>query len=313
MEGPRAGDQPKKARKIFLFILSLFLLVLLAVLIRFELRRPPARPAVVYVRMPTQIKLQPGIPVQNVPGPTGLTVLLNDFPPAAGRDGIAPLGPDTFAVWKDGWAISDPANSRFVIFDFSGKPLRAVPISYPIRHLSTSQDMVLVLANDTPSPTDLLCSPITGACTESKCSPVGVCPAGNLPSNSVVPRQVILQATTGGGMNIKSLLGDANDIDVHLGSVERERVIMVRSLGVDSAHNLYLWFETLNPAGGDVPLTLIRKYSKFHALTAEVAGVPTQRTVSMEDEFRVKDGTVYQLFPSGYSVTVNKWDTNAAR
>jgi hypothetical protein len=90
-----------------------------------------------------------------------------------------------------------------------------------------------------------------------------------------------------------------------------ESLVSIRRLGADARGRTYVALSIAAPGDRVDVLSVIRKYAGPSEQLAEITDAPTVALVHPTDEFRIRDGIVYQLQPKGGEVRINIWDTNA--
>jgi hypothetical protein len=88
-------------------------------------------------------------------------------------------------------------------------------------------------------------------------------------------------------------------------------MVSVRRLGTDVRQRTYVAIEAAFPGPRVDVRKIVRQYAPGGQLLAEMLDVPLDYAVHPVDEFRIRDGVVYQLMPKSTEVRINIWDTNS--
>lgn len=235
--------------------------------------------------------------VQQDPGNPGLLAFTDN-----GDDERAE-GPSTFDVLPDGgFVIADPLRQRIAFYDSTGKFRFDLLIYFGAERLRVLPGNALSIVRAQTGQRYIY----------------GVDSAGHYqPPRLAKPEDPDRDAEDEGAARLESpnaatvsANGQTAPVRV-LFEAPGESLVSIRRLGVDARGRTYVALSTAAPGDRVDVLTVIRKYAGPGEQLAEIADAPSVALVHPTDEFRMRDGTVYQLQPKGSEVRINIWDTNA--
>ena len=224
-----------------------------------------------------------------------------------GGDDELPEGPTTFDVLSDGgFVIADPLRQRLVFYDpsgqfrfdlvihFSAERVRALPNNalsvvryqtgeryiYQADSAGQYQPPRLATAND-PDP-----DAADAGVAKLESRNLATVSAAPSPNSETVPVPVRFDAVG-------------------------EEMVSVQRLGLDARLRTYVAIEAGFPGERVDVRTIVRKYTGQGQPLAEIADIPLDYFAHPVDEFRMRDGVLYQLMPKASEVRINMWDTNS--
>jgi hypothetical protein len=224
-----------------------------------------------------------------------------------GSDELAE-GPVTFEVLPgtNGFIVADPLRKRVVFYDATGKFQYDLVVYFPPESLRALPNNSLSIVNYSTSERYIYDSDGAGAYKTPRLA---------TPSDPDPDKE---------DSGIAKLLGP------HAGSVEilprpgvetppiavnfpspMETMVSIRRLGSDSRNRTYVAIEAGKQGDTVSVRKLIRKYTADGQDLVEIGDVPLDYAVHPRDEFRLRDGVLYQLMPKATEVRINVWDTNS--
>lgn len=90
-----------------------------------------------------------------------------------------------------------------------------------------------------------------------------------------------------------------------------ESMVSIQRLGSDSRNRTYVAIESASSGDRVDVRRTIRKYSAQGQSLVQISDIPLDSGVYPADEFRVREGVVYQMVVKPTEVRLNVWDTNA--
>jgi len=265
---------------------------------------PPAAPA---KASPLSLTRSVTIPAAVVSDPATAQGSPGVLTLSEGGDDELPEGPTTFDVLSDGgFVIADPLRQRLVFYDpsgqfrfdllihFSAERVRALPNNalsvvryqtgeryiYQADTAGQYQAPRLATAND-PDP-----DAADAGVAKLESRTLATVSAASSPNSETVPVPVRFDAVG-------------------------EEMVSVRRLGLDARLRTYVAIEAAFPGERVDVRTIVRKYTGQGQPLAEIADIPLDYFAHPVDEFRMRDGVLYQLMPKASEVRINMWDTNS--
>ena len=90
-----------------------------------------------------------------------------------------------------------------------------------------------------------------------------------------------------------------------------ETMVSVRRLGMDARQRTYVAIEAAFPGQRVDVRKIVRKYAGQGENLVEILDIPLDYLVQPVDEFRIRDGVLYQLMPKASEVRINIWNTSS--
>ncbi len=224
-----------------------------------------------------------------------------------GGDDELPEGPTSFDLTADGgFVVADPLRQRIVFYDSTGKFRSDMLIHFGAERLRVLPNNVLSIVRYQggdrlifePNPAGQYGAP--RAATERDPDPDAI-DAGSVQLQS--GEQAIVAAQPAPG-------AESAPLSVRFQAVG-ESMVSVRRLGADARQRTFVAIEAAF-AGQRVDVRkIVRKYAPGSQNLVEILDIPLNYYVHPVDEFRIRDGLVYQLMPQATEVRINVWDTNS--
>lgn len=249
------------------------------------------------VTIPARVVADPTV----APGDAGLLTMTE------GGDDEPPEGPTTFDVLPDGgFVIADPLRQRIAFYDAAGKFRFDLLIYF-------SAERLRVLPNNALS----IVRYQTGERYIFEADSAGHYGAPRLATD----RDPDLDAADGGVARLESGNqamvssqpapgSETAPVAVRFEAVG-EDMVSVRRLGSDARQRTYVAMEAAFPGQRVDVRKIVRKYAGQGENLVEIVDIPLDYFVHPVDEFRIRDGVLYQLMPKSSEVRINIWDTNS--
>jgi hypothetical protein len=249
------------------------------------------------VTIPSRVVADPAV----APGDAAILTM------SEGGDDEPPEGPTTFDVLPDGgFVVADPLRQRIVFYDAAGKFRFDLLIYFSAEQLRVLPNNALSIVRYQTGERYVFEADSSGhygaprLATDRDPDPdkadSGV---ARLESGS----QAIVQPLPAPGT-------ETAPIAVRFEAVG-ENMVSVRRLGSDARQRTYVAIEAAF-AGQRVDVRkIVRKYAGNGENLVEILDIPLDYSVHPVDEFRMRDGVLYQLMPKASEVRINIWDTNS--
>ena len=219
---------------------------------------------------------------------------------SAGGEDELPQGPQSFEVLDDaGLVIADPLQRRLVFYDSLGNYLDQWNIGFPVNSISHFNDEFFQVIKATSGDTLLVDN--TGQVYAADARTRGTSPEKQLGETKLLGlnRGVIKRPKTRGG--------ESGAIEIDFNS-DSTKMIALQDLGMDSEGNSFVALETTHGRSGAIDIIkFIRQYSPDGRLLSQINDISLDYFVCPRDEFRVRDGFVYQLQPKQTELLVHVW------
>jgi hypothetical protein len=247
------------------------------------------------------------IPARVVADPTVASGDSGVLTMTGGGEDEPPEGPTTFDVLPDGgFVIADPLRQRIVFYDAAGKFRFDLLIFF-------SAERLRVLPNNALSVVRYQ----TGERYIFEGDSAGHYGAPRLATD----RDPDLDAADAGVARLESgslaTVGaqpapgnETPPVAVRFDAVG-ESMVSVRRLGSDARQRTYVAMEAAFPGQRVDVRKIVRKYAGQGENLVEILDIPLDYLVHPVDEFRIRDGVLYQLMPKASEVRINIWDTNS--
>lgn len=243
------------------------------------------------VRIPFQM-LSSITPESMLENPGALTIS------ESGEDEL-PQGPQSFDVLHDGgFAITDPLQRRIVFYDRSGKYLEAWQIGFPASRVRIIDDAFLEVVKATSGDTILLDD--NGQIYPARSRTRDQLSIPNRGETKLVRlnRGVISRPRTRGQ--------EPGTLEINFQS-DTTRMIALQDLGMDKEGNSYVAMETTHGTDTIDIIKLIRKYSPGGNILGQINDISLDYYIHPVDEFRIKNGQIYQMQPKQNELLINVW------
>ena len=243
------------------------------------------------VRVPVRM-LSSITPESMLEDPGALTI-------SAGGEDELPQGPQSFDVFNDGsFVITDPLQRRIVFYDSLGQYLEAWQIGFPANHIIVREDAFLEATKATSGDTFLIddngqIHPANMR-TRSQVSKPNRGEAKRLGLN----RGVIFRPRTRGK--------EQGTLEINFKS-DSTQMIALLDLGIDRQGNTYVALETTHGKESIDIIKYIRKYSSWGKIIFQINDISLDYFIHPEDEFRIKNGRIYQMQPAQSELLINVW------
>ncbi|HLK67778.1 MAG TPA: hypothetical protein VKU19_30310 [Bryobacteraceae bacterium] len=224
----------------------------------------------------------------------------------AGEDEPAE-GPATFDVWPDGgFVIADPLRQRLVFFDPAGQFRGELQISFAAERVRVLPNNALSVVRTNTGERYIFESDSAGRYGVPRLA------SERDPDLDAIDAGVVTllsgtQATVTGQPNPNT---ESPLVNVRFNAAG-ESMVSVRRLGADAHQRTYVAIEAASPGSRVDVRKVVRQYAPGGEQFVELLDIPLDYLVHPVDEFRIRDGVLYQLVPKSSEVRVNIWDTNS--
>ena len=229
---------------------------------------------------------------ESLENPAALTV-------SAGGEDELPQGPQSFDVLDDGsFVITDPLQRRIVFYNSMGQYLEAWQIGFPANRIKVRDDGFFEVTKATSNDTFLIDD--TGQIypanmrTRSQVSKPSLGETKLLGLN----RGVISRPRTRGQ--------EPGTLEINFES-DSTQMISLRDLGMDREGNTYVAMETTHGTDTIDIIKFIRKYSPKGNILGQINDISLDYYIHPVDEFRIKNGQIYQMQPKQTELLINIW------
>jgi len=214
----------------------------------------------------------------------------------AGAEDELPQGPASFDVLPDGgFVISDPLRERLVYYDSMGKFIREEALGAAagsVRFLEGEARFEMLYGDE-----------VFRVNAQRQVEP--------LESQLLQPETPARRLGGSEGIVIRSApeQGAPDTLQIQWKS-DTETLVSLQNLGADAGGNSYVALEV--SSGGD-PIQIrkiIRKYDSTGNVSARIEDISLDYFALPIDQFRVKDGRVYQMAVEQDKAVIYVWDTN---
>ena len=246
------------------------------------------------------------IPVRVWNGDTSRSALLQkpeSLAMTVGGEDELPQGPQSFEVLHDGgFVITDPLQQRLVFYDSLGKYLDSWWMGFPANSVALMESGELEVGHAVTEAIYLV---------DDTRQPRLVNPAGRGRRDAAMPGEAEMQRGTNHGHITGPITrgGAAGTLEINFES-DSTQMVSLESLGTDARGFTYVALET---AAADTVVKvkkIIRKYAADGALVGQILDIAIDYEVAPADEFRVRQGLVYQLVPKQNEIQIRVWNTN---
>lgn len=259
----------------------------------------PTKPSVIplarSITIPARVAADPAV----APSDAGILTMTE------GGDDELPEGPTSFDVLPDGgFVIADPLRQRIAFYDSTGKFISDLLIYFSAERLRVLPDKSLSIVRYQTGERFIF----------------GVDSSGRYAAPRLATdRDPDLDATDAGVVKLES--GSLATVNARPGpGIETapvalrfealgESMVSVRRLGTDARQRTYCAIEAAFPGQRVDVRKIIRKYSAQSESLVELMDIPLDYFVHPVDEFRIREGMVYQLMPKASEVRINIWNT----
>ncbi len=218
---------------------------------------------------------------------------------SAGGEDELPQGPQSFDVLDDGgFVITDPLQRRIVFYNSLGQYLEAWQFGFPANRITIREDGFLEVIKATSSDTFLIDD--TG-----QIYPANVRTRGQL---SIAKRgETKLLALNYGIISRPRTRGqEPGTLEINFQS-DSTKMIALQDLGMDRDGNSYVAIETTYGKDTIDIIKYIRKYSAEGKILFQINDIFLDYYIHPEDEFRLKNGWIYQMQPMQSELLINIW------
>ena len=218
---------------------------------------------------------------------------------SAGGEDELPQGPQSFDVLDDGsFVITDPLQRRIIFYDSLGQYLEAWQIGFPANRIAVREDGFLEVIKATSGDTFLIDDTgqiyPTNMRTRSQLSIPNFGETKLLASN----RGVISRPRTRGQ--------EPGTLEINFKS-DSTQMISLHDLGMDREGNTYVAMETTHGKDTIDIIKYIRKYSPQGKILCQIDDISIDYYIHPDDEFRIKNGQIYQMQPTQSELLINIW------
>jgi hypothetical protein len=247
------------------------------------------------------------IPAAVVPDPATVQGNPGALTLSEGGDDELPEGPTTFDVLSDGgFVIADPLRQRLVFYDSSGKFRFDLLIHFPAERVRALPYNALSVVRYQTGERYIYQADSAGQYQPPRLA------AANDPDPDAADAGVAkLETRNLATVNaVPSPNTETVPVPVRFDAVGEE-MVSVRRLGLDARLRTYVAIEAAFPGQRVDARTIVRKYTGQGEPLIEIADIPLDYFAHPVDEFRMRDGILYQLMPKASEVRINMWDTNS--
>lgn len=221
----------------------------------------------------------------------------------AGAADELPQGPTGFEVLADGgFVITDPLARRLVFYDSLGNFLRELRTGFAAATIARLPNGELEVSEATSSNFyaldqngrfRLLADSLRSLFAQTQ------------------DQAQLLNSQRGLIIRAGALGGAADTLVVDFDGAGSARMVSLQSLGQEVRGDTFVALEITSGASEAVAVQKrIRRYAADGTWLVEITDLPLDYFVTPEEEFRVRNGVVYQLLPRPNEVLINIWDTN---
>jgi hypothetical protein len=224
-----------------------------------------------------------------------------------GGEDEPPEGPTSFDLSSDGgFLIADPLRQRIVFYDAAGKFRSDLLIYFQAERLRVLPNNALSAVRHETGERYIFDVDSSGHYAAPR---VATDRDADLDAGDAGVVKLVNgnQATVTGQPS-----ASAENPMVNVGfSAIGESMVSVRRLGVDVRQRTYVAIEAAFPGQRVDVRKIVRLYSGNSQALSEMLDIPLDYLVHPVDEFRIRDGVLYQLMPKSSEVRINIWDTNS--
>ena len=216
-------------------------------------------------------------------------------------------GPSSFDVFPDGgFVITDPLRKRIVFYDAAGRYRNELQIFVSAERLRVLPNNALSVVRHQTGLRYIF--ETDGAGRYKAARPAA---ASDLDPDALDAGTAKLLDPQNGAVSALARQGtEVAPIAIRF-EAPGESMVSIRRLGSDSRNRTYVAIESAS-AGERVDVRrTIRKYSAQGESLVQISDIPLDHGVYPADEFRVREGVVYQMVVKPAEVRLNVWDTNA--
>jgi hypothetical protein len=224
-----------------------------------------------------------------------------------GGEDEPPEGPTSFDLASDGgFLVADPLRQRIVFYDAAGKFRSDLLIYFQAQRLRVLPNNALSVVRHE-----------TGERYIFDIDSAGHYAAPRLATDRDPDLDAgdagVAKLISGSQASVTGRAGASGENPVvNVGfSAIGESMVSVRRLGADVRQRTYVAIEAAFPGQRVDVRKIVRLYSGNSQALSEILDIPLDYLVHPVDEFRIRDGVLYQLMPKASEVRINIWDTNS--
>lgn len=261
----------------------------------------PAKPSAIAltrsVTIPTAVAADPAL----VQGNNGVLTL------SEGGDDELPEGPTTFDVLSDGgFVIADPLRQRLVFYDPSGQFRFDLVVHFSAERLRVLPENTLSVVRYQTGDRYIYQADNSG-----QYQPPRLATAQDPDPDAADAGVARLEGRNLATVNAQPAANtESAPVPVRFDAIGEE-MVSLRRLGLDARQRTYVVIEAAFPGQRVDVRKLVRKYTAQGQALVEIADIRLDYYVHPVDEFRLRDGVLYQLMPKAAETRINIWDTNA--
>ncbi len=249
------------------------------------------------VAIPARVVPDPAV----APGDSGILTI------SEGGEDEPPEGPTSFDVLPDGgFLIADPLRQRIVFYDATGKFRSDLLIYFQAQRLRVLPNNGLSVVRNETGERYIFDADSSGHYAAPR---LATDKDADLDAGDAGVAKLIsgTQATVTGQ---PSAAAENPLVNVKFSAIG-ESMVSVRRLGADVRQRTYVAIEAAFPGQRVDVRKIVRLYSGNSQELAEILDIPLDYLVHPVDEFRIRDGVLYQLMPKASEVRINIWDANS--
>lgn len=214
-----------------------------------------------------------------------------------------PQGPTGFEVLAGGGlVITDPLERRLVFYDSLGNFLRELRTGFAAATIARLPNDELEVSEATSGSFYAL---------EQNGQFRLVADSLRRLSAQAQDQARLLNSQRGLIIRAGALGGVADTLVIDFDGAGGAQMVSLQSLGQEARGDTYVALEITSGASEAVAVQKrIRRYAADGTWLVEITDLPLDYFVTPEEEFRVRNGVVYQLLPRSNEVLINIWDTN---
>ena len=249
------------------------------------------------VTIPARVVADPAVPPSDL-----ATLTLSE-----GGDDEPPEGPTSFDLLPDGgFVIADPLRQRLVFYDAAGKFRSDMLIYFAAERVRVLPNNALSVVRYQTGDRYIFEADASGRYAPAR-------PATDRDPDLDAADAGVVQLDSGNLATVRGLPGPLAEnpiVNVRFSAIG-ENMVSVRRLGSDRRLRTYVAIEAAFPGQRVDVRNIVRMYSGNSDNLAEILDIPLDYLVHPVDEFRIRDGVLYQLMPKSSEVRINIWDTNS--